>query len=315
MAAHPDLMPLVLQGANCPRFRSEVNEALTFVEIQSARLEELGECRSVYRYLSDRCRMLIAERHRDAALETCILNFQIARQLESQPMLVSHQITIAFRGTAIWSANHVLRSGTVSDSMRDALTAELARHDLTAAYRQALISERAFGLAAFNDMNFGGFWPVRGLWNSTVIYYLDVMDQQLTLASQPYYAVLQAPPQAVSKPASPWAAVVDIVLPAIDATREATERNRAALRCLRIVIAITQIEQQGGEVTGLDDLLLPKQQTIDPFTGQPLRMKKRSDGWVVYSVGKNLQDDGGQLDDQADIGLGPMPQLPAIEPQ
>ena len=44
-------------------------------------------------------------------------------------------------------------------------------------------------------------------------------------------------------------------------------------------------------------------------------MKKRPDGWVVYSVDRNLQDDGGQLDDQADLGLGPVPQLPALERQ
>jgi len=39
-------------------------------------------------------------------------------------------------------------------------------------------------------------------------------------------------------------------------------------------------------------------------------MKKVPEGWVIYSVGKNLKDDGGQVADQADAGLGPVPRFP-----
>jgi hypothetical protein len=210
-------------------------------------------------------------------------------------------------------ANRVLRSGPVDDSARDALDAELARHDLTESYRQALISERGLGLTAFNERNMGRFWLARGFWNNAVIYYLDVMDSQLALASQPYYRALQIGPPVVSKPVSPWTVMADLVLPAIRAAREATERSRATMRCLRILNSVTRLEQEGVEVTGLVDLRLPEDETIDPFTGNPLLMKKLPDGWVIYSVGKDLKDDGGQIDDQSDFGLSPVPPLPSLE--
>ena len=104
-----------------------------------------------------------------------------------------------------------------------------------------------------------------------------------------------------------------MVLPSIDATRQATERTRATMRCLRIVETVTRLQQQGIEVTGLADLQLPEEVTTDPFTGNPLVMKQLPDGWVVYSVGNDLKDGGGDLDDDSDFGLGPVPPLPSLE--
>ena len=42
------------------------------------------------------------------------------------------------------------------------------------------------------------------------------------------------------------------------------------------------------QVPKLTDLGLPAQATIDPFNGEPLHVKKRPEGWMVYSVGRNL---------------------------
>jgi hypothetical protein len=36
-------------------------------------------------------------------------------------------------------------------------------------------------------------------------------------------------------------------------------------------------------------------------------------GWVVYSVGNDLTDGGGKLDDQSDFGLGPVAPLPSLD--
>jgi hypothetical protein len=241
-----------------------------------------------------------------------ILNFQLARHVDREPSLIAHLVAIAVRRTGVLTSNRALRSGPVADSARDALDAELARHDLAESHRKALISERAFGLSSLNDMNMGRLWPARGFWNNAVIYYLDVMDNQLALASQPYDKVLQARTTAISKPVTPWAILADHVLPAIHAAREATERSLAMMRCLRILNAATRLEQQGVEATGLVDLKLPEDAVIDPFTGKPLLMKKSPEGWMIYSVGKDLKDDGGQVVDLTDFGLGPVPPLPSL---
>ena len=313
MSAYPDVISLVQKAADCSDYYSETDYGVTFAEFVSSGLDEVQSNRAVARYLRDRSLMLTAKGDRDEALGTSILGLQLARHLDREPSLVAHLVAIAIRGTGITTANRVLRSGPVADSTRDALDAELARHDLTESYRQALITERALGLTAFNDMNLGRIWPYRGFWNNATVYYLDVMDSQLALASEPYHQVLQAGPPTVRRPVSPWAVLTDLVLPAIHAAREATERTRATMRCLRTVNAVTRLEQQGVDVTGFIDLKLPEEETIDPFSGKPLAMKKLPDGWVIYSVGKDLKDDGGKVDDHSDFGLGPVPPLPSLE--
>ena len=47
----------------------------------------------------------------------------------------------------------------------------------------------------------------------------------------------------------------------------------------------------------------------DPYTGESLHVKKTPQGWLVYSVGRNLKDDGGKVEDptNGDVGVGPPP--------
>ena len=64
-------------------------------------------------------------------------------------------------------------------------------------------------------------------------------------------------------------------------------------------------ENNGREASGLADLDLPPEATIDPFSGQPLIVKHTDKGWRIYSVGEDGVDDGGAFKDNKDYGLGP----------
>ena len=313
MSAYPDVISLVEKAGGCSDSYHDTDYGATFAEFLTSGVEHVQYDRSVARYLRDRCLMLTAKGERDEALRASILTFQLARHLDRDPTIMAYLVATAVRGFGLETANRVLRSGPVTDSARDALDAELGLHDLTESYRHALITERAIGLTSLNELNLGQSWRSRGFSNNAVTYYLDVMDSQLALAPQPYHQVLQAGPPEVSRPVGPWAMLTDMLLPSIDATRQATERTRAMMRCLRIVETVTRLQQQGVEVTGLADLKLPEEDTTDPFTGKPLLMKKLPEGWVIYSVGNDLKDGGGKLDGQSDLGLGPVPPLPSLE--
>jgi hypothetical protein len=56
----------------------------------------------------------------------------------------------------------------------------------------------------------------------------------------------------------------------------------------------------------LTDLGLPADAIIDPFTDQPLIVKKIDGQWLVYGLGANQKDDGGKIENQDDVGLGPL---------
>ena len=50
---------------------------------------------------------------------------------------------------------------------------------------------------------------------------------------------------------------------------------------------------------------LPGAATIDPYSGQPLKLKHTADGWIVYSVMHNGIDDGGDFKGLKDYGVAP----------
>ncbi len=83
-------------------------------------------------------------------------------------------------------------------------------------------------------------------------------------------------------------------------------RSTALIRSLRIVNRLTAHSQENGhEASGLADLDLTKSATLDPYSGEPLKLKWTDEGWVVYTVFRDGTDDGGDFKDMADWGLGP----------
>src|SRR6185436_9046537 len=54
-------------------------------------------------------------------------------------------------------------------------------------------------------------------------------------------------------------------------------------RCLRILNALQKFRnEKGHEVTTLEELGLPAEAVIDPWSGKPLRIKMTDRGWLVY---------------------------------
>jgi hypothetical protein len=100
--------------------------------------------------------------------------------------------------------------------------------------------------------------------------------------------------------------LADLLVPAARASFQANARGIAMLRSLRIYNALLQFsEQNGREASGLAELKLPTEATIDPYSGQPLKLKHTDLGWEVYSVMENGVDDGGNFKDLKDYGVAP----------
>jgi len=62
------------------------------------------------------------------------------------------------------------------------------------------------------------------------------------------------------------------------------------------VIAIERYRRTHNAVpASLDDVLTGDDRSIDPFTGKPLIYTQTESGYVVYSVGRNERNDGGEF--------------------
>jgi len=73
-------------------------------------------------------------------------------------------------------------------------------------------------------------------------------------------------------------------------------------RCIRILNAMTRQENLRAP---LDALGLPEECLVDPYDGKRLRVKYADAGPTIYSVGRNLVDDGADYKDWRDVGVWP----------
>jgi hypothetical protein len=94
--------------------------------------------------------------------------------------------------------------------------------------------------------------------------------------------------------------LVALLAPAISKVGEADRRSRAEVRCTVAALAAERYRQAKKDWPGtLNDLVdagYLLQVPLDPYDAQPLRMKRTADGLVIYSVGADGQDNGGNVD-------------------
>ena len=97
-----------------------------------------------------------------------------------------------------------------------------------------------------------------------------------------------------------------ILFPALGSAANTETRFLATERCMLAAIACERYRLQHDRLPArLDDLIpayldaLP----IDPFNNQPIRYKRGDNGFTVYTVGHDLEDDGG-FENEEDRGEG-----------
>ncbi|MCD4728632.1 MAG: hypothetical protein K8R46_13280, partial [Pirellulales bacterium] len=193
----------------------------------------------------------------------------------------------------------------VSKPVRDALDAELAIHERLDGLIWALKCERACVLDRMRTFKGRHIWLIgRPIWNWRTSRYLAAFNEFFFIMANPSSYTLD---EKATKKLSPKTGIIKIY--------ECAARARASIRSLRVLNALqTHVAAGSGDVPELSKLGLPVETTIDPFTGSSLHVKKTSQGWLVYSVGPNLRDNGGKLvgyrgvtGDDWDIGVGPPP--------
>lgn len=317
LEAHPDVLPLLEQAAAAPGYDAGLDYSVSQNEFIVHLLPVVQAQRSVARALYARAALLTAEGKRDEAVETSILLLRLARHFDRCPVLVSHLVSVAIQGMALDATNRTLQAGPVAAETRKTLDAELALDEPMKGFRRVLTGEHAFMRETIGQNLGRRFWlGARGYWNRQELAWLDALDDLLTIEpgvtsyADAHGVFHQAREQVTGQFAQQF-------LPTLEATYNAVIRPQATIRCLRVLNAI-QLHAGAGEadMPELSDLGLPAATTTDPFNGQPLRVNRLPDGWLVYSVGNNEIDDGGKVDDPlGDVGVGPIKPPASSEPQ
>jgi hypothetical protein len=148
-----------------------------------------------------------------------------------------------------------------------------------------------------------GFVKGAGILDASLDYYLRMMSEEISLAKVPYPGRLEAgkllDQQIAQRGSSSWYHFyATVLLSECDRLTDRYARDVARLELCRTALAVERYRLANqahlpGKLIDLVPTFLPSVPQ-DPFDGQPLRFKPLEKGYVIYSVGPDLTDDGGR---------------------
>ena len=307
---YPDLDAAFARAADCPRYASPLDFSLPHPQFLAGMVPAPIDIRGIARYIVWQMELATADGRSDVAVEKGIELLRLAALYDAEPGLVSSQIAMAVRGVAAGEIYDALSAGPISPALHRELDQELARFDAGAALTHTLKTERAMTISATQDQLGGAraiivntvALPMKKMYLNAIDYYEPV----LAVAQQPWHDIFQnGKPSAFQKPTG-FGVLADLLAASFEAQFQSVHRTSAVLRSLRVYNALRQFaETNGREASGLAELNLLAEATTDPFTGQPLIVKQSEGGWMVYSVGKDGVDGGGEIETTKDFGVGP----------
>jgi hypothetical protein len=304
---YTEVEPALHQATECEFYASRLDYSLGFHPFLDAMLDKNQELRTCARMLRWESDVLLAEGNVAEAVQNGLLVMRLSRLQEQEPAMVNGLKAMALRGIGIDMINRALRTGPIEGNLRRSLDTELANFDELDWFVRTLKTERAYNLSAADDL-FPHF-PVT--WQGTLLKAdtIDFYEKSLPLSGKPAYQSAEkiSALQQVSYSTPISISLIGLLFPGMNAAHVSANRSLVDVRCLRVLNAFqTYKEAHGKEATGLSDLDLPKTATIDPFSGQPLKLKMTNDGWVIYSVMNDGVDDGGNFHKQIDWGVAPL---------
>jgi hypothetical protein len=310
-AAYPKLLPLLEQAADCPDYAPHIDGTLPPAFFINPTMARVARHRRLARVLRAYSALRMAQGRPDDALAAQILVLRLARAWRREPLLIGYLVTLACDSVAMDGVNQILQAASVSPASRQALDAEIALHDDLDGLRWAFQSERAYALSSCRELFGSTIWPPRVAINQVMFGFLDLFDLHLENTARPFTqtTTLSNAGASYSGMLNPLHTLVTHLEPSLTNSRQAAERARALSRSLRVLNALQTHQAPGGDGDRIPDLAslgLPPDATIDPFSDKPLHVKKLPEGWMVYSVGPDGVDDGGNLNGKTDFGFGPI---------
>jgi hypothetical protein len=307
---YADLEKMILAAAAMPQFASTADFSVGFNNYLEDNLSHI-RIRTIARYIHWRVQVLIAEGQREEAIDLGLKLLRLSELNEAEPVMVNFLVTAAVRNIALQSMFEALSAGPVSEETHQRIDEALrkvaeGRPNLDYVLR----TERAASISASIEQAWEMMpsavswvvgWPIKRHFIGAVESYEPLFE----VAKLPWYELKPMFAEGGQLTArSEGGVLAELLMPSLQASFKSASRDVAMIRALRVYNALLMAEQAGQEPQGLTDLDLSSDDTVDPFTGEPLIVKRTDRGWVVYSVGQNEVDDGGEFEKDEDSGFG-----------
>jgi hypothetical protein len=300
-----------------PRGRFPIAYSKDFI---STLLPNVQDARSVANVLSNDALFRAQSGDLDGAILNCRALVNNARSLGDEPTLIPQLIRMAIRAIAVGQTERTLGQGEPSADGLAALQRDFEEEAEEPLVRWAIRGERG-GMDQFMQSLQSGSLSVRQMqgllaggtasktsWaGEQMLLYLPgtkVTSRAILLERMnTMVEISKLPPEEQAGPLKELRAkvakdplLVREVMPATEKVSEAERRTRGLLRCAAAALAAERYRRDHGRWPEKLDDLKPdylRGVLLDPYDNQPLRYKNDGDGVVIWCLGMDHKDDGG----------------------
>jgi hypothetical protein len=252
----------------------------------------------------------------DDAVRWMALSLRMSEAIENEPILIGVLVRKAIINITSRNLQEVLRYGGLDNEQTSRLSSLLAESDLRQDYLRAIQGERATGLIAFEqiredprlffesvDLEGGPIIPrltvtvLKPLLYSDERFYLRHMGKVIADAKLPITVSRGDGPEDDLEGVHLWQAPVSsLLLPVFSRAKTAVYESLAETRICRIGLDLEAYRHRHGEYPdSLARLSFSDTEMLeDPFGGKSFIYKRQAKGFILYSVGPDMKDDGGR---------------------
>jgi len=284
----------------------------------NAKFLHLAHLRSAARLEAGKAIVLASQGRLQGALDAAATCFHFGEDAKKgAPVLISFLVEVAIDNIALHAAEAIVDQAVCPPQASARLSARLRQTDMVALYIQALKGERAFGLLLIEQMPetmrrelekpgeispgriLQGLSPLNWAIEGSRAWYAKFMKDYIELAPLPYrrsrqkLAHLEAE---IERIPPPYRMVCAIFLPVLPGAVAKRDRARAQIEMCIVALDLKVYKhEQGAYPEKLDELPEASEQGYaeDVFSGKRFKYRRNGEGFLLYSLGRDLDDDGG----------------------
>ncbi len=291
-----------------------------------AAFPHFASMRNAARMLSLRAEVLAADGDLDGALASCAAALRMAEHAKLEPTLIGQLVAYAIQGIAVNGLEQVLSASDPSPAACRQLFDQVAAIDQIAPSVRAIHAEAAlFGMPVFDMFRRGQvtlpqlrepgdqsgrgrrlLWRVlqtiaRPLVNLDEVSYLRAMEQTFEAFRRPWPDSGRLAEQATAgleRLPGYRRIFSDMVMPVFARAASARDSRTASLRAAQIALALAAYHAEHARYpASLADLgaagwNLP----ADPFGAKPFHYRREGNGFLLWSIGPDMDDDNAAKD-------------------
>lgn len=241
----------------------------------------------------------------------------MARQAGTDPTILAQLVQDAMCGVVLRPGREVILTGRASSAARQEVAAAIAEVNLDQALANAMRGGMAAVLQLFGDLRSGRLrlhellsdidgglpggildayasLPCRALLSHDECVFIDYRHEQQRWVMLPWMQAKDHEDQALKAQEPNWTApLARMLTPVLSRANEKRDAAQADLDLCRIVLALQDYRASHGQYPAALPPASPALHLTDPFSGKPYVYVREGKGFLVYSIGKDMVDDGG----------------------